>query len=70
MKKIKGETKTESISLRVETKLKADFFKLLIRQDRTFSKWLRRTMKKELESDIYYRKKQEKLKEKMENVIE
>lgn len=42
-------SKTESISLRIETELKREIFELLEKQDKTFSKWLRNQIKDYIE---------------------
>lgn len=39
---------TESISVRVESDIKQQFFLLLDKQQKTFSKWLRAQIEKEL----------------------
>ena len=46
---MKKETKTESVSVRIEKDLKTEFFDLLDKQQKSFSKWLRAMMKKELD---------------------
>ncbi len=45
---MKKESQTESVTTRVPTKLKKEFFEYLEKEERVFSKWLRNQMRKAL----------------------